>query len=63
MIKSHSKNKWITNRLQENVGLNLRNINKEPTIPEIYRHLNRAEQSFVAKARTGHFVPQSYLNR
>lgn len=42
MIKSHYKIKWITNWLLEHVGQNFRNIQKEPTDPEIYPGLNRA---------------------
>lgn len=60
MIKSHYKIKWITNWLPEHVGKNFKNIKKEPTNPEIYPRLKRAVQSFVARARTGHLVTQSY---
>lgn len=41
-------------------GKTLKNIQKEPTNAEIYPGLNRAVQSFVARARTGHLVTQSY---
>lgn len=58
--KKSLKNKWITNWLQEIWGKTLKNL-KELTNPEMYRDLNRAEQSFVARVRTALLVTQSYL--
>lgn len=45
------------------MGQNLGNIQKEPKQPEVYRGLDRAVQSFIARARNGHLVTQLYLNR
>lgn len=62
VCRSHS-NQVDSNWLQENVGQNLTNIQKESTNPKIYRGLNRAVKSFVARACTSHLVTQPYSNR
>lgn len=49
-----------SNGPHENVGQTFRNIQQEPTNPEIYIS---SVQSVLASSRIGHLVTLSYLNR